>query len=497
MHMRFWMAALLGFVLVAVSACGGSGKSSVVIDLEEQLQAEQEARAEAEKTAADEAEKRKEAEEAAADEAEKRKKAEQEAEEERRKAEQAADEAEEDLEEAEQRADAEIEQQAQTLEANQRAEKLREALVSWTPAAPGATSRVDTSVPSRSKLTFEQSGYSASSISAPALRGAKLTRSRGSTQTTVVYTDIELSRKLVDHYTTTESDTNPGQFALPTAVLDATTNFIARSASTEPVGRRLSIAHGLDSSVGGTADRSDTNTRATFSGRVHGVAGTFVCEGDGCMLTVTGTYNAAEAADDPNKLSSVTLSASAGSVYFKPSGTGSVSLCEDTSQCLAEDADYMAFGWWRSEPANAQGTYQFEPFAFGPALTATGPTASAEYNGTAVGMYVEQQQDGSAIIKKQGEFVADARLDWDGTSSLTGTIDGFKTTPTGGSSAPATTGWVVKLNSGGITALELHGPDGAGTWTHMYTTDGSAVVGTFESVLADVLHIGGAFGAQQ
>ena len=71
---------------------------------------------------------------------------------------------------------------------------------------------------------------------------------------------------------------------------------------------------------------------------------------------------------------------------------------------------------------------------------------NASFNGTAVGMYVEQDKAGAAITKKQGEFVADARLDHDGTD-LTGTIDGFETTPTGGSSAPSTTGWIVKLNN--------------------------------------------------
>ena len=149
-----------------------------------------------------------------------------------------------------------------------------------------------------------------------------------------------------------------------------------------------------------------------------------------------------------------------------------------------------------------QGDYDFELFAFGPGLANSGPTGSAEYNGTAVGMYVEQNQAGTAeVTKKQGEFIADARLDWDGTN-LSGTIDDFQTTPTGGSGEPSTTGWVVELNAvlpntEGTNDLERHGPDGDGSWRYQFASDGSAVVGTFESELDEVLNIVGAFGARQ
>ena len=179
----------------------------------------------------------------------------------------------------------------------------------------------------------------------------------------------------------------------------------------------------------------------SFSGSLNGVGGKFECADADCM-TLTAVYES----DVPGaKLTGLTVT---GIETFKPnSPTATVSLCaKPRSQCAATDTDYMAFGYWRSETTD--GSYAFEPFAFGPDLKSSAPTAAmnASFNGTAVGMYVEQDKAGAAITKKQGEFVADARLDHDG-SGLTGTIDGFKTTPTGGSSAPSTTGWIVKLNT--------------------------------------------------
>ncbi len=492
MQAKFLTAVLLSFVLIAASACSGGGNDTAKLtELEERVKAAEEAAAEAER-------KRKEAE---AETEQAREKPEEPVEE---PVEEPAEEVEEAEDETEEVEEPKAQQQAQTLEANQRAEKILDVLkaTSFASNAP-ASDRVDISVPTRNKLTFEQSDYKVSFISAPDLRGAKLTRTRGDTQTTVVYTDIELSQKLVDRSDYVESTVNLGQFTLPTGVFVAgTTNFIARSASTEPVPTRLSITHGFSGSIAASAtERSPTNTKAAFSGSVHGVSGTFVCEGENCMLTATGTYNPAEAQSNPNRLSGVTLDVSAGAtLYFKPSGTGAVSLCADTAQCLPADTAYMAFGWWRSEPTSVQGSYEFEPFFAGMGLVEPSAVSAdvikAEYNGTAVGMYVEQQQEGSAIAKKQGEFVADARLDWDGTD-LTGTIDGFKTTPTGGSGAPSTAGnWIVNLNASNATELVLLGPDGDGTWRHMYVPDGSAVVGVFEAGQAEVLHIAGAFGAQ-
>ena len=386
--------------------------------------------------------------------------------------------------------------QAQGLEANQRAEKLLKVLEAFTPADPGGSGRVAISVPSRNNLTFKQSGYTPRTLSASGLRGAKLTRTQGGTQTTVVYTDIELSRSLIKNYDTDAADAAETIPANDITGLGAG-NFLADTDAFVITG------HGFPSSQ--PVDRPDEKMGRSFRGTLNGVRGMFECVAEDCM-TLTATY---ASMDRGAKLTELEVR---GIATFKPdSPTATVSLCDKPrSQCAATDIDYMAFGYWRSESSDPQGAYQFEPFAFGPRLSTTMPTGGTdtiplEYNGTAVGMYVEQNQVGAAVTKKQGEFIADARLAHNGTI-LTGTVDAFKTTPTGGSAAPTTTGWVVKLGLDADdtalatptnTTLVMHGPDGSGTWMHEYTTDVSAVVGTFESALNEVLHIAGAFGAKR
>ena len=402
-------------------------------------------------------------------------------------AQQAAVEAEQRAQQARQQAQEEVRRQAQALEANQRAERLLtvlQGIVTTDPAQPlsapsALSSRVAISVPSRNSLIFKSAGYTPRTISAPGLRGARLTQSRGGMQTTVVYTDIELSRSLIKTYDLDAA--NDAETIPATDITDlGDGNFLTDTDAFVITG------HGFPSSTTeGTT--IDPKTGTSFSGSLNGVGGKFECTGADCM-TLTPTYA-------NNRLTGVGVT---GVATFKPtSRTATVSLCEaPRSQCAPTDADYMAFGWWRSESTG--GSYQFESFAFGPSLATTAPTAAmnASFDGTAVGMYVEQNQIGTAVTKRQGEFVAAARLDHDGTN-LTGTIDGFNTTPTGDSGAPSTTGWVVKLNTAGATEFERQGPDGSGTWTHAYTADGSAVVGIFESELEEVLHIVGAFGAQQ
>ena len=379
-------------------------------------------------------------------------------------------------------------QQGQGLEANQKAENLLAVLEvigesgTEIPDPAMSTTRVKISVPSRNKLTFEKTGYTVRTTSVPNLHGARLTQSRGGTQTAVVYTDIELSRSLIKNYDTDAAD---DAVTIPNSDITglADGNFLADTDAFVITG------HGFPSRR--PTDAPGSEMGKSFSGSLNGVGGKFECADADCMM-LTATY---ESADRGAKLAGLAVT---GIQTFKPnSPMATVSLCaKPRSQCAATDTDYMAFGYWHSETTD--GSYAFEPFAFGPALATAASTAAmnASFNGTAVGMYVEQDKAGAAITKKQGEFVADARLDHDGIA-LTGTIDGFKTTPTGGSSAPSTTGWIVKLNTDSATALQLHGPDGAGTWAHRYTTDGSAVVGTFESGLAEVLHLVGAFGVQQ
>ena len=430
--------------------------------------------------------------------------------------------------------------QAQTLEANQRAENLRKAFVK-SPlvddqnnlASPMGTLPVTITVPKRNQLTFKQGDRTVSTLSRSGLRGAKLTRTRGGTDTTVVYTDRELSRELVKHYGNTESTTNPGQFTLPATVFTAGstgTDFVAQSKSTVPITTRVSLSRStskIPSSIPTSTetDRTKTETKASFSGTVHGVSGQFRCEATGgCMLTATGTYYNADD-DNANKLQKVTLAVDNGTIYFKPnSNTATVSLCADTSQCLADDTEYMAFGWWREEPASALGDYDVGVFADVEGADAINAVLTGndgvryEYDGTAVGMYVEQGAIGTTgVTTRQGEFTASVRLDviFTGTGAgIDGTIDGFNTTPTGGSTAPTTVNtWEVDLtNDGtvgsaatdGVATIDIPGTTSTGAWSHAFAGHHStvaanskppAVTGTFNTRVPNLLHLVGAFGA--
>ena len=127
--------------------------------------------------------------------------------------------------------------------------------------------------------------------------------------------------------------------------------------------------------------------------------------------------------------------------------------------------------------------------------------APAEYNGTAVGMYVEQNQVGAAVTKKQGEFIADARLAYDGTPYRHDRrLRNDPHVQCGSETAPTTTGWVVKLNSWrnrpsskglGLTA-DGHLAAPIYVLTIAQSLAHSSCVGA-----QNVLHIASAFGAKR
>ena len=99
------------------------------------------------------------------------------------------------------------------------------------------------------------------------------------------------------------------------------------------------------------------------------------------------------------------------------------------------------------------------------------------------------------------------------TNEITGTIDGFKTTPTGGSAAPTTAStWVVELledgqatsNGGGSATIDIQGTTSTGAWEYTFVGQDStandalkppAVTGTFNTRIPNLLHLVGAFGA--
>ena len=146
---------------------------------------------------------------------------------------------------------------------------------------------------------------------------------------------------------------------------------------------------------------------------------------------------------------------------------------------------------------------------------------TATYDGTAAGMYVEQDPNDPVDTHRQGEFTADVSLKAD-NGMVSGDIDDFVTMPTGGSAQPRTAErWVVRLRVnamtgdgflGGTTAYidNLSGVK-SGTWTNspveahanaavtpgIRDTTPPAITGTFNTRVVDFVHLLGAFGAKK
>ena len=208
-----------------------------------------------------------------------------------------------------------------------------------------------------------------------------------------------------------------------------------------------------------------------------------------------------------------------GTLYFQP-GSSSYSL---QGGPVGPDVQYMVFGYWREDPTSAAADYEVAVFAqafdhedttIGTDMSTAVPDSfTASYDGTAVGMYVEQDPTDPVDTHRQGEFVADVDLSVSGAvSTLEGTIDDFVTTPTGGSAAPRTAGrWVVDLNvdlnDGNNKTARIRTLTGVkdGNWVsefvlaHQYAADDEppAVTGTFNTRVADFVHLLGAFGAEK
>ena len=75
----------------------------------------------------------------------------------------------------------------------------------------------------------------------------------------------------------------------------------------------------------------------------------------------------------------------------------------------------MVFGYWREDPTSPAAAYNVGVFA--QAFSEATPngldmpsTFTATYDGTAVGMYVEQDPNNAVDTHRQGEFTADVHL---------------------------------------------------------------------------------------
>ena len=417
----------------------------------------------------------------------------------------------------------------QTAEASKRAEDLLVEFPSSAPAVSDTLTAVEIDARTKGRLTLKRGSHRNATITtARKLRSASLAlASTGQTGKTVVYTDRELTRELLEHYHTSKgpaaSTFEDRQFDVVAAITDFALADDVKAVTDEGVlvrhGLRTSLAANAktkDGVISTDADAVETNrglakVAASFSGQVHGVEGDFYCDAANCMITASASYADNTDTTVKNQLTSVVLTGTT-ALYFRPdSATATVSLCDNAVACTAgDDGEYGVFGYWYEQPqTGVGGLYDFDVFAhvMGTGTTIATGTGTATYRGTAVGMYVEQDRRGAIPTFRQGEFTANATLRavFGSADGLTGSISSFRATPTGGSSAPATSAWSVTLGTE-TSATEavidrLAGGTG-GSWTHSFVPSrGSetlppSVVGTFRASAED-LNLAGAFGAER
>ena len=416
----------------------------------------------------------------------------------------------------------------QTAEATQRAENFRDAL-SATTGSP-----VDITVPTRGSLRLMSNGYNDATLGGSGIRGTTMNLISGDGKT-AVYTDRELNRQVLRHYGTSRDTTDDTRLLFNGAVgtvAELSASPVITQPATGATNVMWRISHGIRTSLAGghvdddddpatpssnddtdptttdplvrPADPTGPTARASYSGSLHGVPGTFVCGATNCEIQLTPTY-AGSANDEGTSfpLQSVTLTGPDG-LFFKPSSaTSTIPLFQGGP--VGVDDQYMVFGYWREDPASPAGLYRFQAFAQAFPAPLTGTTPTGVYDGIAVGGYAEKDATAAVETWRQGEFAADLFLEADG-ANVTGTIDDFVVTPTGGSSAPKTADrWRVTLGSTGATDVQLTLLPGTttGTWESQFVathgtaatgTQAPAVTGTFTAMIPDSVTLAGAFG---
>ena len=488
MQTRFLTVVLLGFVVVAVAACGG-GSGGLTLAEEEALRQEAQAAEmkaqEAEADAARAVEARKVAEEA-------RKAAEQEAE---RKA--VAQEAtrQAELEAAQQRAaDAEREAQEALEEAERQADdNVRAGLL--IPELSGTISEeedMEVEHMPGGRLTFSRPNALPAKGSAPSVPGswssASYSGPRGSvgTDTVYLYTNIQAPSSKAFWKEHGES---------VTPLTGGAADF-AETATVTSFGTGRSLYRNSD----GDAEPKPNGSR---SGTYGGYSGTFKCE-TGCNIAV--------AAD--------------GALTFIGDWTfTATSLSAKRSSARAEqDSEFLYFGIWAYEPTNptATATPEFKWAAGGDGSISesifTALTGEATFTGGAIGKYALAKATGrGARVARTGTFTATATFtaDFGGSTgtgeTLSGRITNFKE---GG--ADLGSDWNIFLGSSaseaatlaatGVTTGEASGAiDGDNTTTGAWSAalhgsdneDMSAVTGytAAKYPMADVAGVAGWFNA--
>ena len=335
----------------------------------------------------------------------------------------------------------------------------------------------------------------------------------------VAYTDREVSRSFANHYGGFISDDVGGTKTKPRFVNNAWTgDLLAKPSIISRVSRG-----GHDATIGSEASNPDPEVVPTLAAYVHGVSGRYGCtasDGTACEVSVAATYQqeTGAAMNARKQLKTLTIMVTDGTLYFEPGNarsTSQISLLDvrKTGVPAQEDGQYITFGWWQERPGLVDGTYEAAVFANlfpspGGEFLISDATGKAEYEGPAVGLYVDITSKDGKTNHEPGEFTATAILRatfGSGTDAgIEGDVTSFKTTH-------GNKNWHVRLlktadDDNNTAEIVQTGFAGTGSWTSQFLArhddfDASddqpiAVTGRFD-VSNPVRHIVGAFGAHR
>ena len=478
-----------GFVLLGGAGCGGSSGTARIIDLEDKLEAEKEARAEAERQAQEAERKRREEEQA------------------RREAEAGEQDAETQRQEEEQRrlaAERERQRLADEAEKARQATSRAEARVARaglaSTTAAGTVTAVTPKYGSTTSLTATAGGspvsLQSSRISSLGVWSGTALSSTG--HDLVVYSNIGPATRvlLTQQYgsgsTPAFTDSEPTvSGTIMTVEIDPT-----RDGGNE--GRRIRsgsfpTTDGEDKTFPFNYDTvSDTDTdtdpdKVRIGGTFHGASGHFECSAAQCTIGKRGDR------------------------FIVVAGPWNF-LAADTARALVDDESYMYFGWWKHEMSD--GSLAFARFSGGVNSATTGGGTSfdalggsATYRGPAAGQYALEQPAGSE--SGAGSFTASAELTANfAANSLSGTVTNFSNA----------SDWTLTLNAASMAGGNVEAADGGtvtweigdatsqqpGAWIAELFSEApyvgqipDGVAGTFNAQFDNVGQLIGAFGARK
>ena len=402
-------------------------------------------------------------------------------------------------------------------------------------SAPSIAEMDDSSAPTitveNSRIKIESGFFKSASglTSLPGFDGVMLedtlSPSGNFTETWAIYTDIETTRGVLEHYYNAQQvPGKPSEFEFESLDLDGTytttTNKTADLLSMSGVEATTTTGDKSYRKVNPTNSIFNTTTgvgiqRASgesFSATFRGVSGSFTCMSiSDCTFTIKTKSLDHDSDDDTADIETLDgFMFTKSDWIFKAGSQPQIAI-------PGGDLEFMYFGWWLRTPDSARGTYVFEPKLGGMRLTdAPIFIGTARYTGPATGMYVKQnradtvESDGELLtVASSGVFTADATL-VASASDVSGSVRNFKE---GGQSLGD---WTVRLNDDDddTTALQVgnltqamagkwdvefvpsrvggDGPSSTGT-----AENPVAAVGYFNAEIADVLHLSGAFGAER